>query len=64
MTRDAMGRQNYFYRRVKLLPELSDRGPMAERRTNLREHSFRLSFGDKVSDNNMLCHDAPVAEGH
>ena len=54
MTRDAMDRPDYLYCRLKLVPELINRGPIPEPRTKLREYRFRLGFGDKVSDNNLL----------
>ena len=54
MTRGAMDRPDYLYRRLKLVPELINRGPIPEPRTKLREYRFRLRFGDKVSDNNLL----------
>ena len=54
MTRGAMDRPDYLYRRLKLVPELINRGPIPEPRTKLREYRFRLGFGDKVSDNSLL----------
>ena len=54
MTRGAMDRPDYLYRRLKLVPELIDRGPILEPRTKLHEYRYRLGFVDKVSDNNLL----------
>ena len=59
MTCGAMDRPDYLYRRLKLVPELINRGPVPERWTKLREYRFRLGFGDKVSDSSLLCGDAP-----
>ena len=60
MTRSAMDRPDYLYRRLKLVPELIDRGPIPEPRTKLHEYRFRLGFGDKVSDNNLLAMMLPL----
>jgi hypothetical protein len=59
MTRGAMDRPDYLYPRLKLVPELINWVPILEPRTKLREYRFRLGFGDKVSDNSLLCGDAP-----
>ena len=57
--RNATDRRYFLYGRLKLLPELIERRPIPERQTKLREYRFRLGFGDKVSDSDLLSDDAP-----